>query len=347
MTAVLAATPLFLNTIWFILLIVLLAGYAVLDGFDLGVGSLHLLARGDRNRRIMLNTIGPVWDGNEVWLVTAGGALFAAFPEAYATAFSGFYLAFMLLLLALIFRAVAIEFRSKRASPAWRNTWDVLFFAGSFVGALLVGVALGNLIWGLPLTDKFEFMGSFWGLLHPYALLVGVNGLAMFLMHGSLYLVVKTEGELQEQARGWAKNATMFFIIMFVITTLVTLLYVDRMTVVFKDHPYLFIIPVLNLLAIANILRALYYRKDLEGFLSSAAAIVLLIGLFGVSTYPYLIYSRGAPQYSLTIANAASTQTTLWIMLIMAIMGMPLVIAYTFAVHWIFRGKVKLDPTSY
>ncbi len=349
MIAVVAATT-FLNTTWFILLIVLLAGYVVLDGFDLGVGSLHLLARGDRNRRIMLNTIGPVWDGNEVWLVTAGGALFAAFPEMYATAFSGFYLAFMLLLLALIFRAVAIEFRSKRASPAWRSTWDFLFFASSLVSALLVGVALGNLAWGIPLTPlngKLEFMGSFWSLLHPYALLVGVNGLALFLMHGSLYVVVKTEGELQEQARGWAQNATIFFIITYVMTTMVTLLYVDRMTAVFKERPYLFVIPLLNLLAIANVPRTLYYRKDREGFLSSAAALVLLMALFGVGSYPYLIYSSDAPQYSLTIENAASTQTTLWIMLIIAIMGMPLVIAYTFGVHWVFRGKVRLDTTSY
>jgi cytochrome d ubiquinol oxidase subunit II len=343
----LLAAATFLNTTWFILLIVLLAGYVVLDGFDLGVGSLHLLARGDRNRRTMLNTIGPVWDGNEVWLVTAGGALFAAFPEVYATAFSGFYLAFMLLLLALIFRAVAIEFRSKRASPAWRGAWDFLFFASSIISAFLVGVALGNLAWGLPLTDKFEFMGSFWSLLHPYALLVGVNGVALFLMHGSLYVVVKTEGELQEQARGWAQNATIFFIITYVMTTMVTLLYVDRMTAVFKEHPYLFVIPLLNLLAIANIPRTLYYRKEREGFLSSAAAIVLLMALFGVGTYPYLIYSRGAPQYSLTIANAASTQTTLWIMLIIAIIGMPLVLSYTFGVHWVFRGKVKMDATSY
>ena len=349
MIAVLAAAT-FLNTTWFVLLIVLLTGYVVLDGFDLGVGSLHLLARGDRNRRIMLNTIGPVWDGNEVWLVTAGGALFAAFPEVYATAFSGFYLAFMLLLMALIFRAAAIEFRSKRASAAWRSTWDVLFSVSSILSALLVGVALGNLAWGIPLTPlngKLELMGSSWSLLHPYALLVGVNGLALFLMHGALYVVVKTEGDLQEQARGWAQNATIFFILTYVVTTMVTLLYVDRMTAAFKERPYLFLIPLLNVLAIANVPRALYHRKDREAFLSSAAAIALLMALFGVGMYPYLIYSRGAPQYSLTIENAASTQTTLWIMLIIAIIGMPLVMAYTFGVHWVFRGKVKLEATSY
>jgi cytochrome d ubiquinol oxidase subunit II len=166
-------------------------------------------------------------------------------------------------------------------------------------------------------------------------------------MHGALYVVVKTEGDLQEQARGWAQNATIFFILTYVVTTMVTLLYVDRMTAAFKERPYLFLIPLLNVLAIANVPRALYHRKDREAFLSSAAAIALLMALFGVGMYPYLIYSRGAPQYSLTIENAASTQTTLWIMLIIAIIGMPLVMAYTFGVHWVFRGKVKLEATSY
>ncbi len=298
----------------------------------------------------MLNSIGPVWDGNEVWLVTAGGALFAAFPELYATAFSGFYLAFMLLLFALIFRAVAIEFRSKRASSAWRSSWDFLFFLSSLLGALLVGVALGDIAQGLPLelmNGKLEYAGSFWGLLHPYPVLVGITGLALFMMHGALYVVLKTEGDLQEKARGWAQNATIFFTITYVMTTMATLLYVERMTAVFKDHPVLFILPLLNLLAIANIPRCLYYRKDVQGFASSMAAIVLLMALFAVGMYPYLMYSHPNPQNSLTIYNAASTSTTLWIMLIIAMIGMPFVITYTFGVHWVFRGKVKLDPTSY
>ncbi len=345
---ILADTIPLLNLTWYVLVGVLLAGYVVLDGFDLGVGVLHLFARGDRNRRIMLNSIGPVWDGNEVWLVTGGGALFAMFPEMYATAFSGFYLAFMLLLLALIFRAVAIEFRSKRAGGLWRGTWDVLFAISSLVGALLIGVALGNFAWGVPLTRVHEYAGGFWDLLRPYPLLVGVTGVALFVMHAALYAVLKTEGDLQEQARGWAQNATIFFVITYVMTTMATLLYVERMTAHFKHYPVLFVIPLLNLLAIANIPRTLYYKKDREGFLSSAAAIALLMALFAVGMFPYMIYSPVDPTAnSLTLVNAASSQKTLWIGLIMALIGMPLVVSYTFGVHWVFRGKVRLEQTSY
>lgn len=338
-----------LTTVWFILIAVLWIGYFTLEGFDFGVGMLlPVLPKDEKERRVLYNTIGPVWDGNEVWLVTGGGALFAMFPEMYATAFSGFYLAFMLLLYALIFRAVAIEFRSKRQSTTWRNTWDVLFAISSLIGALLIGVALGNFAWGLPLTYDHHYAGTFLDLLKPYALLVGVTGVALFMMHGALFLVVKTEGQLQERIRGWAQNATIFFIIMYVMTTMVTLLYVERMTAIFKEKPYLFIIPLLNVLAIANIPRTLYYKKDLEGFFSSTIAIVLLMVLFAVGTFPYLIYSPvDTAENSLTLVNAASSQKTLWIGFLMALFGMPLVISYTVGVYWVFRGKVKLDSTSY
>jgi cytochrome d ubiquinol oxidase subunit II len=182
-----------LNSIWFILIGVLFTGYAILDGFDLGIGALHLFTKNDEERRIMLNSIGPVWDGNEVWLVTGGGALFAAFPNVYATAFSGFYLALMLLLAALIFRAVAIEFRSKRPERWWRQTWDIGFSAGSILSALLIGVALGNIAWGVPIGADGEFAGTFLGLLKPYPILIGVTTVALFMMHGAIYGVMKTE----------------------------------------------------------------------------------------------------------------------------------------------------------
>jgi cytochrome d ubiquinol oxidase subunit II len=336
-----------LNTIWFILVGVLFTGYAILDGFDLGVGALHLFTRTDTERRIMLNAIGPVWDGNEVWLVTGGGALFAAFPEVYATAFSGFYIAFMGLLLALIFRAVAIEFRSKREAKRWRQTWDVSFSIASIVSSLLIGVALGNIAWGVPLNEQHEFVGSFWGLLHPYALLVGITTVALFMMHGAIYIVLKTDGELQAKVRGWVNNTIIFFIIMYASTTFATLLYVPHMADNIRDNPVLFSLPILNMLAIANIPREMHYGRYFRAFLSSVAAMIFLMALFGVDMFPNMILSNPNPQHSLTIYNAASSQKTLETMGIIALMGMPIVIAYTASIYWIFRGKVKLDATSY
>jgi len=336
-----------LNTIWFILVGVLFSGYAILDGFDLGVGALHLFTRTDTERRIMINAIGPVWDGNEVWLVTGGGALFAAFPEVYATAFSGFYLAFMLLLVALIFRAVAIEFRSKQPGRRWRQMWDGSFAVSSIVSSLLIGVALGNVAWGIPLTERHEFAGSFLSLLHPYALLVGVTTVALFMMHGAIYTVMKTDGELQAKVRGWVNNTIIGFIICYVTTTMATLLYVPNMTDTIKRHPVLFLLALLNMLAIANIPREIHHGREFHAFLSSCAAMLALLALFGIGMYPNLIFSNPAPANSLTVYNAASSPQTLGIMLVIALLGMPLVIAYTVSIYWIFRGKVKLTASSY
>ncbi len=227
-----------LNTVWFLLVGVLLTGYAILDGFDLGVGAIHLLAKSDEERRIHINAIGPVWDGNEVWLVTGGGALFAAFPEAYATAFSGFYLAMMLLLVGLIFRAVAIEFRSKQPMRWWRQFWDISFSVSSVLSGLLVGVALGNLALGVPLDSEFEFVGSFLGLLNPYALLVGLTGLSLFVMHGNIFLVMKTEGELHDRLRGWVNRHIMLFVVFYALATVATIGFVPRMLENLKSHAH-------------------------------------------------------------------------------------------------------------
>lgn len=336
-----------LNTIWFILVGVLFTGYAILDGFDLGTGALHLFTKSDTDRRIMINSIGPVWDGNEVWLVTGGGALFAAFPEVYATSFSGFYMAMMLLLVGLIFRAVAIEFRSKQPGKTWRQFWDISFSASSILSSLLIGVALGNVAWGIPLDKRFEFVGTFWGLLHPYALLVGITTVALFMMHGAIYVVLKTEGELQARVSGWINKTIVFFIICYAMTTLATLLYVPHMSENLKAAPYLFILPLLNMLAIANIPREIHHQNYFRAFLSSCASMVALLALFGVGMFPNLILSNPEVANSLMIYNAASSAKTLKIMLIIAILGMPLVIAYTISIYWIFRGKVKLDASSY
>ncbi|MFH1810924.1 MAG: cytochrome d ubiquinol oxidase subunit II [Pseudomonadota bacterium] len=336
-----------LPSIWFIIVGVLFAGYAVLDGFDLGVGALHLFTRTDHDRRVFINAIGPVWDGNEVWLVTGGGALFAAFPEVYATAFSGFYTAFMLLLFSLIFRAVAIEFRSKQPMAWWRSLWDRSFAVGSVLAALLIGVALGNIARGIPLDDRFEFAGSFVDLLAPFPLLVGVTTVALFAMHGSIYLVLKTEGELQAQVRTWVRPAIIAFVLCYAATTLATLLSIPHMVEPFRAHPWLFVLPLANVLVVANIPREIHHGRELLGFLSSCAAMFLLMAVFGLGMYPTLILSTPEVAFSLTIHNAASSEKTLGIMLVVALTGMPLVLAYTSIIYWVFRGKVKLDASSY
>jgi cytochrome d ubiquinol oxidase subunit II len=335
------------NILWFILVGVLFTGYAILDGFDLGVGALHLFTKTDEHRRLMLNTIGPVWDGNEVWLVTGGGALFAAFPDVYATVFSGFYLPFMLLLAALIFRAVALEFRSKEPYGWWRTTWDISFSISSIGAALLIGVALGNIAMGIPLDASGEYIGGFWNLLNPYALLVGLTTVALFAMHGSIYVVLKTEGTLQQQAKGWMVHAIAWFIMGYIITTMATLLFIPNLADHFRSHPEFLPLALLNLIAVANIPREVYNGREMRAFISSSASIVLLMCLFGLGMFPNMVYSLPSPEHSLTLYNAASSQQTLQIMAIIAAIGVPLVLTYTTCIYWVFRGKVKLDASSY
>jgi len=336
-----------LNTVWFILIGILLAGYAILDGFDLGIGALHLFVHTDDERRIMLNSIGPVWDGNEVWLVTGGGALFAAFPEVYATVFSGFYNAIILLLFMLIFRAVAIEFRSKRPMKWWRQTWDFAFSISSILIAFLMGVALGNIITGIQLGADKEYAGKFIALLNPYTVLVGFTTVALFIMHGCIYGVLKTEGELQAKLKSWVNNTIIFFVICYVTTTMATLVYYPHMARHFKDFPPLFIVALLNMLAIANIPREIHHGREFLAFISSAAAIASLLALFAIGIFPNIVLSNPNPEFSLTIYNAASSEKTLTIMLIIAAIGFPFVLAYTISIYWIFRGKVKLTNMSY
>lgn len=336
-----------LNTIWFILVGVLFTGYAMLDGFDLGVGALHLFVRKDEDRRVFLNAIGPVWDGNEVWLVTGGGALFAAFPMVYATVFSGFYLAFMALLAALIFRAVAIEFRSKEEWRWWRRMWDLGFSAGSVVSSILIGVAMGNILIGIRLDERGEYVGGFMALLNPYALLLGVTTLALFTMHGSIYLVMKTEGELQERVRRWVNRAIGIFLFFYIILNVATLVYAPHLLETLRERPWLLAIFAVNVLVVMNIPRENHKGNEFRAFLSSCASMALLMMLFGLTVYPNMVLSMPNPENSLTIYNAASTPKTHMIMLIIAIIGIPIVLAYTASVYYIFRGKVKLTPHSY
>lgn len=336
-----------LNTVWFILVGVLFTGYAMLDGFDLGVGVLHLFARKDEDRRIFLNAIGPVWDGNEVWLVTGGGALFAAFPMVYATVFSGFYLAFMLLLAALIFRAVAIEFRSKEPWKWWRTMWDIGFSLGSILSSLLIGVAMGNILLGIPLDENGDYTGGFWNLLNPYSLLLGVTTVALFAMHGSIYLVMKAEGPLQERVRRWVNRAIGIFLFFYIILNVATLIYAPHLLETLKARPWLLAVFALNVLAVMNIPRENHKGNEFRAFLSSCIAMALLMALFGLTIYPNMVLSTPGPEHSLTIHNAASTPKTHFIMLVIALLGVPIVLAYTASIYYIFRGKVKITPHSY
>jgi cytochrome d ubiquinol oxidase subunit II len=335
-----------LNFLWFLLLGALLAGYAVLDGFDLGVGILHPLARTDEERRIAISSIGPIWDGNEVWLVTFGGALFAAFPEAYSTIFEAFYTAFMLLLFCLIFRAVSLEFRGKVQSDAWRRMWDLAFFASSLVATLVFGIGVGNALAGIPLNERGEYTGTFLDLLKPYPLLVGVMTIAMFAVHGALYLHLKTEGRLQRLFERWIWHAWGLYLVLWIFTTIATLLFIPGAKPNFERAPWAAGVVVVNVLAIAYIPRAAFNKRMGRAFLASCTMIACQVVLVGVALYPNLVAASNAGQdgvVNLTIHNAASSDKTLWIMAVIAFIGMPLVATYTAIVYWTFRGKAHAD----
>ena len=284
---------------------------------------------------------------SDLWLVTFGGAMFAAFPEAYATAFSGFYIAFMLVLLALIGRAVSIEFRGKLAWGVWRKYWDFSFFASSLLAALLFGVAVGAAMVGVPLNERGVFVGRFLDQVGFYPLLVGVMTVAMFTMHGAIYLYLKTEGELQERLYGWMWRGFGCFLVCYLLATIATLVLIPRVTTTFADHPWAWSIVLLNILAIANIPRAIFQRRPGYAFLSSCGTIAALVCLFGMALYPNMVTSNPHPENSLTIYNAASSPMTQGIMAIIAAIGMPFVVTYTVIVYWTFRGKVQLGPHSY
>lgn len=336
-----------LQTIWFGLLGVLLAGYTILDGFDLGVGILHPLAKTDGEKRLFVNAIGPLWDGNEVWLVTFGGAMFAMFPEVYATIFSGFYIAFMALLLALILRAVSLEFRGKMASPRWRATWDRAFFASSFVATLIFGVGVGNMVMGIPLSEKGIFTGNLFDLLGIYPLLVGLLAVALFAMHGSIFLFLKTEGAVQKRLGPWMWHTWGVFLVLYFLTTVFTLAAAPRVLENLEANPWLGAVVVLNIVAIANIPRTLFRERYGQAFISSALNIVCMIGLFGAALFPNLVTASNEATHSLTLYNAASSEKTMTIGLIIVVIGMPFVLTYTGAIYWAFRGKVKLDEHAY
>ena len=335
------------NVWWFLVFGAVISGYAILDGFDLGAGALHLFLNKEQSRRIAMNAIGPVWDGNEVWLVIGGGALFAGFPVAYAAIFSAFYVPFMVFMVGLIFRAVAIEFRSKEPMLWWRKGWDIVYCVASIVISLSLGLMLGNVVGGLPLDSDHEFAGSWLSFFNPFAIFVSITTLALFMMHGAIYLTMKTENRLYVKLHLLTNNFTVFFVVSFVITTLYTLLYIPHLSDFFKSHPSYFTIPLLMTLSIANIPRQVKKGKYRYAFLSSAITIALLLIMVALEVFPFLLYSPQTPANSITIYNGASSPRTMKILLIFALIGTPIVATYTSFVFWTFKGKVKLDEMSY
>lgn len=328
------------NVWWFLVFGAVISGYAILDGFDLGAGSLHLFLKDDKSRRLALKAIGPVWDGNEVWLVIGGGALFAGFPVAYAAIFSAFYIPFIVFMMAIIMRAISIEFRSKETWLWWRKTWDITYTVANILMALCMGVLLGNIAEGVTLDSQHDFMGSWLSFVNPFALLIGLTTLSLFMMHGSLFLIMKTGGLLHEQLRGMSKKCTWIFVFFFVLSTLYTFLYLPHLTFRLRQYPLLAVLPVVMILSILAIPRSLHLKKYRQAFLFSALTIACLLISVAVELFPYLVYSTGAPLNSLTVDNSASSFKTMQIMLLIVLIGVPLFAIYTIFVFWTFKGRV-------
>ena len=322
-----------LTTVWFGLIAVLWIGYLVLEGFDFGVGMLMaLLARDDRERRVLLNTIGPVWDANEVWLLVAGGATFAAFPEWYATLFSGFYVPLLLILLALIVRIIGIEFRSKRPEASWRRWCDVAIVTGSFVPALLWGVALANIARGVPIDASGEFVGTLLDLLNPYALLGGLVTVTVFLTHGAFFVALKTTGPIHGRATSFALRTSL-------VAAVLTTAFVGW-TVARDVSPATVLLGAGVLAAFLGGIAHGAGRRDGWAFAGTALAIGLLVVLLFVSLFPDVMPSSLDPAWSLTTDSAAATPYTLRIMTVVAVVFTPLVLLYQGWSYWVFRRRI-------
>jgi cytochrome d ubiquinol oxidase subunit II len=333
-----------LNILWFILIGVLYTGFFILEGFDFGVGILlPFLGKNDTERRVIINTIGPHWDGNEVWLLTAGGATFAAFPQWYATLFSGFYLPLFLLLMALILRGVAFEFRSKDDHPTWRKMWDWTIFVGSLLPAILLGVAFANLVRGVPIDAKMQYTGGFFNLLNPYALVGGLASLATFVLHGAIFLSLKTSGNLIERARAAARKLWLPVVVILSIFLVSTYLATD-----IYEHLGVSpgVVPLTGMVAI--LLVGYFLRKGLDGWAFGMTAITIafsLITMFQI-LFPRVMISSTNPDWSLTIYNAASSPYTLRTMTIIALILVPMVLAYQGWSYWVFRKRIQSKPES-
>ncbi len=366
-----------LRVIWWLLLGVLLTGFAVTDGFDLGVGMLLPFAgRSDLERREIINSIGPVWEGNQVWLVLGGGAIFAAWPQLYAVSFSGFYLAMFAILVALILRPVAFKFRGKREEASWRARWDWALFVGGFVPSLIFGVAMGNVLQGVPFrfgTDMHIFYdGSFFGLLNPFALLTGLVSVAMLAMHGAAWLQLKTSGAVAARARTFGSFGALATLVLYALAGLLLWHFVGGYHVTsslpadgpsnpllktvethagawfanYEAHPWLYLVPGVGLAGAFVALLGLRMRLEMTTLLASALSIAGIVLSVGVSMFPFILPSSSDPRASLTVFDSSSSHLTLFIMLVVTVIFIPLIVAYTGWVYRVLRGKVDVAAIS-
>lgn len=364
-----------LRVVWWLLLGVLLVGFAVTDGFDLGTGTLlPFVARNDLERRVVINTVGPVWEGNQVWLILGGGAIFAAWPHIYAVSFSGFYLAMFAILVALILRPVAFKFRSKREDPAWRSRWDWALFVGGFVPSLIFGVAMGNVLQGVPFRFSPEmhifYDGSFFGLLNPFAVLCGLVSVAMLVMHGAAWLMLKSGGAVAARARAAGIGAALLAAALYVLAGVALSLWVQGYQVTspvvstgpsnpllktvgqqagawfanYAAHPALWVVPALGVAGPLLAALGLAARRELLALLASGAGIAGIVLSVGVSMFPVILPSSIDPRASLTVWDSSSSHLTLFIMLVCVLIFLPLILAYTSWVYAVLRGKV--DPRA-
>ena len=328
-----------LNILWFILIAVLFSGFFFLEGFDYGVGILlPFLGKDNDERRVIINTIGPFWDGNEVWLLTAGGAIFAAFPHWYATMFSAFYLALALILIALILRGVAFEFRRKDERAGWRNFWDGSIFIGSLLPALLFGVAFGNLLRGVPIDASKNYAGDFFLLLNPYALLMGLYGVGLFALHGAVYLSLRTEGDLAERARGIASKLWLPAVVLLFAALGASYLATDMYKKLGVDPG---VVPIVGGAALLSVLWFLRNQRDGWAFVMTGVAIVTTVATIFMTLFPRVMISSLNPDWSLTIYNASSTPYTLTVMTFVALIFVPIVLLYQGWTYYVFRQRVN------
>jgi cytochrome d ubiquinol oxidase subunit II len=333
-----------LNTLWFILVTILFIGFFFLEGFDYGTGILlPFLGRKDEERRAIINTIGPFWSGNEVWMLTAGGALFASFPHVYATLFSGFYLALVLMLVALILRGVALEYRQKYADQSARNLWDWAIFTGSALPALLWGVAVGNLMRGVAIDAEMNYWGGLFPLLNPFSLLSGLVFVALFTMHGANYLALKTEGEIEKRARDVAFKFWIAATVLTVIFVVWTFFATDILTKPGVNGLIPAVLAALALLTDGWFNKTGKYRL---AFVSGSLTVVFATVMVFAGLFPRILISSSNPEFSLTIYNASSTPYTLTVMTVVAIVFIPIILAYQIWTYRVFRQRVKTDPKT-